>query len=102
MALQSTCTAVDYFKSCGFKKNLKLDCSEFGAVEINKAVGSTYNNYQSSPKIQDFSPNSLAVSLGWDPSPTTSTIKHLQVHVTSTTLKMTKEITEGEYNTNTL
>ena len=47
MALQNTCTAVGYFKSCGFKKNVKLDCSEFGAVEINRAVDNTYINYQS-------------------------------------------------------
>ena len=38
LALQSTCTAVGYFKGCGFKKKLKLDCSEFGALEINRVV----------------------------------------------------------------
>ena len=32
------------------KKNLKIDCSEFGALDINKAVESTYSNYQSPPK----------------------------------------------------
>ena len=49
LALQSTCTAVGYFKRCGLKKKLKLDCSEFGVVEINKTVDSTYINYQSPP-----------------------------------------------------
>jgi len=33
------------------KKNLKLDCSEFGALEINMDVDSTYNNYQSPPIV---------------------------------------------------
>jgi len=32
------------------KKNLKLDCYEFGALEINRVVDSTYNNYQSPQK----------------------------------------------------
>ena len=41
MALHSTCTAVGYFKSWFQKKKLKLDCSEFGAVEINRVVDST-------------------------------------------------------------
>ena len=44
---QNTCTAVGYFKSCGFKKKLKFDCSEFGAIEINRAMNSIYINYQS-------------------------------------------------------
>ena len=34
------------------KKNLKLDCSKFGALEINRVVDSTYDNYQSSPLMR--------------------------------------------------
>ena len=37
------------FQDLWFKKKIKFDCSEFGAVEINRAVDNTYRNYQSLP-----------------------------------------------------
>ena len=68
LTLQSTCTAVGYFKSCGFKKKVKLDCSEFSAVKINTVVDSTYGNYQSPNfwhQISDLSSINMEDAFHW-------------------------------------
>ena len=58
------------FQKLWFKKKLMLDCYEFGALEINRVVDSTYNNYQSPPYNStriyawDFYPR-----FGFDPDP---------------------------------
>ena len=69
------------------KKNLKLDCSEFGALEINRSVDSTYSNYQSPPLCFLFVKVNQKVINVFYPS-LKMTVKVVSVNMKSGTLKM--------------